>query len=66
MKHISDWHVLERSDLKTYPKVAAPIQVKYADGTQAEGVCRSFFSCGKVAVDATIVLWRYIRDGNIE
>ena len=65
MENISDWHILDRSDLKTYPQVAARVQVQYTDGAQAEGACRGFFPSGKVLVDASIVQWRYIKDRKI-
>jgi hypothetical protein len=43
MEHLSDWHSFDPNYRSTYPKVNAPIQVKYANGSLAEGDCRKFF-----------------------
>jgi hypothetical protein len=43
MEHLSDWHSFDPNNRSTYPKVNSPIQVKYANGSPAEGACRKFF-----------------------
>jgi hypothetical protein len=37
MDHLSDWHEFDSSDRKTYPKVDAPVQVRFDDETLQQG-----------------------------
>jgi hypothetical protein len=33
--HLSDWHAFDPNDRNTYPKVVAPVQVRFEDGELA-------------------------------
>jgi hypothetical protein len=62
MKHLSDWHNFDPNDRGTYPKVAAPVQVRYADGQQIEvNFFRSILS-----PHSQITGWRYIMAKGID
>jgi hypothetical protein len=61
MGHLSDWHVLEPNDRKTYPKVNTPVQVRFEDGRLAEGDSRMFFPQTKLLAASAINVWRYIK-----
>jgi hypothetical protein len=57
MKHLSNWHDFDHSDQGTYPKVDAPVQVRYADGQQIEvSSFREILSSPR-----QIAGWRYIK-----
>jgi hypothetical protein len=60
MAHLSDWHVFDPSDRKTYPTADAPVQVKFDDGKFEEGVSRMFFPLAKLLPCSSIRAWRYI------
>lgn len=59
VQYLSDWHDFRPLDSKTYPKVNAPVQVRYADGKSKEGTAVSFF--GTVDPNSEITAWRYIK-----
>jgi hypothetical protein len=61
MAHLSDWHVFDPSDRKTYPAVDAPVQVRFDDGKLEEGDSRMFFPLTKLLPCSSIVAWRYIK-----
>ena len=48
MKHLSDWHVFDPTDRNTYPKVNAPVQVKFDNGQMEEGDVRMYFPLTKL------------------
>ena len=58
-KHLSDWHDFRLLDPGTYPKVNAPVQVRYADGKYKEGMAASFFA--EVDSKSELTAWRYIK-----
>jgi hypothetical protein len=62
MEHLSDWHSFDPNYRSTYPKVNSYIQVKYANGSLAEGNCRKFFPREELLPHSLIVEWRYIKD----
>ena len=61
MEHLSEWHVFDPTDRSTYPKVQAPVQVRYNDGRTAEGICGDFFPLVTVLIGPPITEWRYIK-----
>jgi hypothetical protein len=61
MVHLSDWHRFNPSDRKTYPKVKAPVQVRFADETFEEGDSRMFFPQTRLLPSSSIHAWRYIK-----
>jgi hypothetical protein len=61
MAHLSDWHVLDPNDRETYPKVNAPVQVRFEDGKLAQGDSRMFFPQLKLLTTSAINAWRYIK-----
>jgi hypothetical protein len=61
MAHLSDWHVFDPSDRRTYPKVAAPVQVRFDNGQMEEGDSRTFFPRTGLLPSASITDWRYIK-----
>ena len=61
MTHLSDWHVFDSSDRKTYPAVDAPVQVRFDDGNFEEGASRMFFPQTKMLPCSSINAWRYIK-----
>jgi hypothetical protein len=57
MQHLSEWRKFDPGDQASYPKVLAPIQVRYVDGKLIE--VRSF---GEILYSRDQVnAWRYIR-----
>jgi hypothetical protein len=62
MVHLSDWHVFDPSDRKTYPSVKARVQVKFEDGKIEEGDSRMFFPQKKLLPTSSISGWRYVKD----
>jgi hypothetical protein len=62
MDHLSNWHVFDPTDRKTYPKVAAPVQVRFEDGRLEEGDSRMFFPRVEPLPSSSIIGWRYIKD----
>jgi hypothetical protein len=61
MAHLSDWHTFNPSDRKTYPKVNAPVQVRFDDGKFEEGETRMFFPQVNLLPCSSIQAWRYIK-----
>jgi hypothetical protein len=61
MFHLSDWHVFDSTDRRTYPKVDAPVQVRFDDGGLNEGDSRTFFPRAELLATSSIVSWRYIK-----
>jgi hypothetical protein len=61
MDHLSDWHGFDAHDSSTYPKVNAPVQIKYADGGLASGHTFDFFPSLKTVFESPIIGWRYIK-----
>jgi hypothetical protein len=61
MQHLSEWHSFNPRDFKTYPKVNAPIQVRYESGKVSEGFSRDFFPAPGLLSDSLITNWRYIK-----
>jgi hypothetical protein len=61
MPHLSDWHLFDPSDRKTYPKVNAPVQVRFEDGRLEEGLSRIFLPLAKLLPSSSIIAWRYIK-----
>jgi hypothetical protein len=57
IKNLSDWHEFDPNNRKTYPKVEAPVQVRFDDGRLEEGDSRRFFPVKKSSIEA----WRYIK-----
>ena len=62
MSHLSDWHVFDPTDRQTYPKVSAPVQVRFEDGRVEERDCRMFFPQVRLLPCSSISGWRYIKD----
>jgi hypothetical protein len=62
MDHIGKWHNFNPADRRTYPKVDAPVQVKYADGIFTEGTAFAPFLQESVFYEVFITNWRYVRD----
>jgi hypothetical protein len=61
IKHLSDWHEFDPNDRKTYPKVEAPVQVRFDDGRTEEGGSQMFFPVKKLLPGSSIKAWRYIK-----
>ena len=61
MAHLSDWNVFNPRDRKTYPKVDAPVQVRFENGKIEEGDSRIFFPRAELIPDSSIIAWRYIK-----
>jgi hypothetical protein len=61
MAHLSDWHKFDPSDRETYPKVDAPVQVRFDDGQMEEGDSRMFFPIDKLLPSSSINAWRYVK-----
>jgi hypothetical protein len=61
MFHLSDWHVFDSTDRRTYPKADAPVQVRFDDGGLKEGDSRVFFPRAELLATSSIVSWRYIK-----
>jgi hypothetical protein len=61
MAHLSDWHAFDPNDRNSYPKVVAPVQVRFEDGTLEEGVSLTFFLHRKQLPTSSIRAWRYIK-----
>jgi hypothetical protein len=59
--HLSDWHLFNPSDRKTYPKMKAPIQVRFDDGELNDGDSRTFFPVTGLLPNSSIKGWRYIK-----
>jgi hypothetical protein len=62
MDHLSDWHVFDPTDRKTYPKEAALVQVRFRDGKLEEGDSRIFFPRTELLPTSSIIGWRYIKE----
>jgi hypothetical protein len=61
MQHLSEWHILNARDRQTYPKVDAPIQVRYESGRVSVGYSHDFFPASGLPSDSLIKAWRYIK-----
>jgi hypothetical protein len=61
MAHLSDWRLFNQIDRKTYPKVKAPVQVRFDDGKLEEGDSRTFFPKTRLLPSSSINGWRYIE-----
>jgi hypothetical protein len=61
MKHLSNWHDFNPHDPQTFPKVNAPIQVRYKSGKVNVGYSRDFFPGSELLSDSPIKGWRYIK-----
>jgi hypothetical protein len=61
MTHLSDWNPFHPSDRKSYPRVAATVQVRFDDGMIEEGDSRMFFPAGTLLPCSSIIAWRYIQ-----
>jgi hypothetical protein len=61
LAHLSGWHTFNPSDRKTYPKVSAPVQIRFADGKVEEGETRMFFPQENLLPCSSIQAWRYIK-----
>jgi hypothetical protein len=61
MAHLSDWHLFDPADRNTYPKLAAPVEVRFDDGMLEEGDSRTFFPRIELLPSSSIIGWRYIR-----
>lgn len=61
MKQLSDWQSFDPTDRKTYPKMDAPVQVRFDNGQTEEGNTRMFFPLTRLLPSSSINAWRYIR-----
>jgi hypothetical protein len=61
MAHLSDWHLFDPSDRKTYPKVDSPVLVRFSDGEFKEGASLMFFPQTKLLPSSSINAWRYVK-----
>src|ERR1700744_1249028 len=61
MAHLSDWHDFNPADRATYPKVDAPVQVKFNNGRMEEGGSRTYFPQVRLLPASSIEAWRYIQ-----
>jgi len=67
MEHFSsEWHRFNPKSAQTYPKVDAPLQVRYANGAERKGSFKELFSPRKTSLDTQIAGWRYIKGPAIE
>ena len=62
MAHLSDWHVFDPTDRRTYPATDSPVQVRFNNGQTEEGQSRMFFPQVKLLPCSSINAWRYIKD----
>ena len=63
MEHLSNWHDFNPDDISTHPKANSSVQVKFANGRQADGVWVNggFFQVD-VLPESPIARWRYIKN----
>jgi hypothetical protein len=61
MKYISEWHSFDPKSAQTYPKIDAPLQVRYANGAERKGSFKELFSPRKTSLDTKITGWRYLK-----
>ncbi len=61
MAYQSDWHHFNANVRETYPKIYSPIQVRYANGGEAEGDFLKLLSHVRVIHESPITGWRYIK-----
>jgi hypothetical protein len=61
MQHLSEWHTFNSRDRQTYPKVNAPVQVRYHSGRVSVGFSHDFFPASDLLPDSLIKDWRYIK-----
>lgn len=64
-EHLSDWHVFTSSDRNSYPRVDAPVQVRFSNGEQVEGSSRRYFPRNKLLPTSSITGWRYIKRSSL-
>jgi hypothetical protein len=62
MHHISEWHSFDPRDRQTYPKVDAPVQVRYESGALSVGFSHDFFPPSHYFLDSLITGSRYIKE----
>ncbi len=60
--HLSEWHNFDPNDQSTYPKVDAPVQVRYSSGALETGQYHEFFQYSNTTPELLIAAWRYIKD----
>jgi hypothetical protein len=65
MRHLSRWHTCDPRDRETYPKVVAPIEVKYESGNVCVGFSHDLFPVLGLLSDSLITGWRYIKAGSL-
>ena len=58
MNHLSEWHGFDPKVRQTYPKVAAPLQVRYDSGKMATGNYSDFFPACRFLEASEITGWR--------
>ena len=61
MNRLSDWNAFDPSDRKTYPRVDAPVQVRFDNGQIEEGDGRMYFPLTKLLPGSSITGWGYIK-----
>jgi hypothetical protein len=66
MDHIGDWHDFKPADRSTYPRVDAPVQVRFDNGRIDEGEHSRFFPELGHSRNSSITGWRYIKDKHIK
>jgi hypothetical protein len=65
MEHLSDWHSFDPKVAKTLPKVDAPLQLRYGDGSVRDGNLAEL-ARRKNPGDNQITGWRYIKGLHFE
>lgn len=65
MEDLSDWRDFNPSERGTYPKVDAPLQVRFESGWSEEGTASKFFPMTGLLPVSSILAWRYIKDNAI-
>jgi hypothetical protein len=61
MPHLSAWHSFDVNNADTYPKENSAMQVRYADGSFADGYTFDFFPTLTTPPETPITAWRYIK-----
>jgi hypothetical protein len=62
VEHLSDWHAFNPRDRSTYPKVNAPLQIRFESGRIEEGMASVFLPRIGLLPVSSIRAWRYIND----
>jgi hypothetical protein len=60
MGRLNDWHHFNANLGETYPKTYSPVQVRYANGAEAEGYFLKLLSHVRVVHESPITAWRYL------